>query len=160
MDLAGRTRWICEQARGVGFDLCSVAPADAFPELAQVPTWLESGHAGEMNYLRDERRVDPRLALAGARCLIVVALNYNSPQPYSTEQAGVHDDDSPRGWISRYAWGDDYHEVLREKLNVLVARMHAQWPEPFEARAYADTGPVVERVAAKYAGLGWLAKNT
>src|ERR1700685_1598381 len=160
MELAGRTRWICEQARGVGFDLCGVAPADAFPELAQGPTWLESGHAGEMNYLRDERRVDPRLALAGARCLIVVALNYNSPQPYSTEQAGVHDDDSPRGWISRYAWGDDYHEVLREKLNVLVARMHAQWPEPFEARAYADTGPVVERVAAKYAGLGWLAKNT
>jgi epoxyqueuosine reductase len=160
MDLAGRTRWICEQARGVGFDLCGVAPADAFPELAQVPTWLESGHAGEMNYLRDERRVDPRLALAGARSLIVVALNYNAPQPYSTEQAGVHDDDSPRGWISRYAWGDDYHEVLREKLNALVARMHAQWPEPFEARAYADTGPVVERVAAKYAGLGWLAKNT
>jgi epoxyqueuosine reductase len=160
MDLAGRTRWICEQARGVGFDLCGVAPADAFPELAQVPTWLESGHAGEMNYLRDERRVDPRLALAGARSLIVVALNYNAPQPYSTEQAGVHDDDSPRGWISRYAWGDDYHEVLREKLNVLVARMRAQWPEPFEARAHADTGPVVERVAAKYAGLGWLAKNT
>jgi epoxyqueuosine reductase len=160
MDLAGRTRWICEQARGVGFDLCGVAPADAFPELAQVPTWLESGHAGEMNYLRDERRVDPRLALAGARSLIVVALNYNSPHPYSTDEAGVRDDDSPRGWISRYAWGDDYHEVLREKLNVLVARMHAQWPEPFEARAYADTGPVVERVAAKYAGLGWLAKNT
>ena len=160
MDLAGRTRWICEQARGVGFDLCGVAPADAFPELAQVPTWLESGHAGEMNYLRDERRVDPRLALAGARSLIVVALNYNSPHPYSTEEAGVRDDDSPRGWISRYAWGDDYHEVLREKLNALVARMHAQWSEPFEARAYADTGPVVERVAAKYAGLGWLAKNT
>ena len=160
MDLAARTRWICEQARGVGFDLCGVAPADAFPELAQVPTWLESGHAGEMNYLRDERRVDPRLALAGARSLIVVALNYNSSQPYSTEQAGVRDDDSPRGWISRYAWGDDYHEVLREKLNALVARMHAQWSEPFEARAYADTGPVVERVAAKYAGLGWLAKNT
>jgi epoxyqueuosine reductase len=160
MDLAGRTRWICEQARGVGFDLCGVAPADAFPELAQVSTWLDSGHAGEMNYLRDERRVDPRLALEGARSLIVVALNYNSPQPYSTEQGGVRDDDAPRGWISRYAWGDDYHEVLREKLNALVARMHAQWPEPFEARAYADTGPVVERVAAKYAGLGWLAKNT
>jgi epoxyqueuosine reductase len=160
MDLAGRTRWICEQAREAGFDLCGVAPADAFPELAQYSAWVERGHAGEMNYLRDERRVDPRLALDGARSLIVAALNYNSPQPYSTEQAGVHDDDSPRGWISRYAWGDDYHEVLREKLNVLVARMHAQWSEPFEARAYADTGPVVERVAAKYAGLGWLAKNT
>jgi epoxyqueuosine reductase len=113
-----------------------------------------------MNYLRDERRVDPRLALDGARSVIVVALHYNTPLPCSTEQAGVHDDDSPRGWISRYAWGDDYHEVLRENLNALVQLMHAQWPEPFEARAYVDTGPVVERVAAKYAGLGWLAKNT
>src|ERR1700678_4526194 len=160
MDLAGRTRWICEQARGVGFDLCGVAPADAFPELAQGPTWLESGHAGEMKDLHDERRVDPRSALDGARSVIVVALNYNAPQPYSTEQAAVHDEDSPRGWISRYAWGDDYHEVLREKLNALVARMHAHWPEPFDARAYVDTGPVIERVTAKYAGLGWLAKNT
>jgi epoxyqueuosine reductase len=160
MDLAARTRWICQLARGVGFDLCRVAAAEAFAELAQIPAWLERGHAGEMNYLRDERRVDPRRALDGARSVIVVALNYNAPQPYSTEQAGVPDADSPRGWISRYAWGDDYHEVLREKLNALVARMHAQWPEPFEARAYVDTGPVVERVAAKYAGLGWLAKNT
>jgi epoxyqueuosine reductase len=160
MDLAAKTNWICEQARGIGFDLCGVAPADAFPELAQVSTWLESGHAGEMSYLRDERRVDPRLALDGARSVIVVALNYNALQAYSTELAGVHDEDSPRGWISRYAWGDDYHEVLREKLNALVARMHSEWPEPFEARAYVDTGPVVERVAAKYAGLGWLAKNT
>src|SRR5271169_1559396 len=160
MDSAGRTRWICEQARELGFDLCAVAPAEAFPELAQYSTWLERGHAGEMNYLRDERRTDPRQALDGARSLIVVALNYNSPQPYSIEQAGISDDVSPRGWISRYAWGDDYHEVLREKLNALVARMHAQWTEPFAARAYVDTGPVVERVAAKYAGLGWLAKNT
>jgi len=160
MDLAARTRWICERAREVGFDLCGVAPADAFPELAQVSAWLERGHAGEMNYLRDERRVDPRLALDGARSVIVLALNYNAPRPYSTERAGRHDADSPRGWISRYAWGDDYHEVLREKLNALVARMHDQWPEPFEARAHVDTGPVVERVAAKYAGLGWLAKNT
>ena len=160
MDLAARTRWICEQARGIGFELCGVAPAEAFPELAQVSAWLERGHAGEMNYLHDKRRGDPRRALDGARSLIVVALNYNAPQPYSTEQAALHDADSPRGWISRYAWGDDYHEVLREKLNALVARMHAHWPEPFDARAYVDTGPVVERVAAKYAGLGWLAKNT
>jgi epoxyqueuosine reductase len=160
MDLAARTRWICEQARGVGFELCGVALAEAFPELGRVSTWLERGHAGEMNYLRDERRVDPRLALDGARSVIVVALNYNAPQAYSTEQAALQDDSSPRGWISRYAWGDDYHEVLREKLNALVARMHVQWPQPFEARAYVDTGPIVERVAAKYAGLGWLAKNT
>jgi epoxyqueuosine reductase len=160
MDLAGRTHWICEQAREVGFDLCGVAPAETFPELAQFSEWLERGNAGEMNYLRDARRADPRSALVGARSLIVVALNYNSQQPYSTEQAFARADDSPRGWISRYAWGDDYHEVLREKLNALVARMHAQWPGPFETSAHADTGPVVERVAAKHAGLGWLAKNT
>ncbi len=160
MDLAARTRWVCEQARQLGFDLCGVAPADAFKELAHYSTWLERGYAGNMDYLRDARRADPRSVLDGVRSLIVVALNYNSAQPYSTEQAGVRDDDTPRGWISRYAWGDDYHEVLREQLNALVARMRDEWPEPFEARAYVDTGPIVERVAAKYAGLGWLAKNT
>src|SRR5580700_5426163 len=160
MDLAAGTGGICEQARSMGFELCGVAPAEAFPELGQISAWLERGHAGEMNYLHDKRRVDPRLALDGARSLIVVALNYNAPQPYSTEQAARHDADSPRGWISRYAWGDDYHEVLREKLNALVARIHAQWPEPFDARAYVDTGPIIERIAGKYAGLGWLAKNT
>jgi epoxyqueuosine reductase len=100
--------------------------------------------------------------MPGARSFIVVALNYNSPHPYSTDVLPLANsgDDLPRGWISRYAWGDDYHEVLWEKLNALTASMHAEWPEPFEARAYADTGPILERVAAKHAGLGWLAKNT
>jgi epoxyqueuosine reductase len=160
MDLVARTRWVCQQARELGFDLCGVAPADAFAELTNYSDWLERGYAGEMDYLRDARRADPRQVLDGARSLIVVALNYNSADPYSIEQAAVPNDDSPRGWISRYAWGDDYHDVLREKLNALVTRMRGEWPEPFEARAYVDTGPVVERVAAKYAGLGWLAKNT
>jgi epoxyqueuosine reductase len=160
MDLAARTRWVREQARELGFDLCGVAPADAFAELTNYSDWLERGYAGEMDYLRDARRADPRQVLDGARSLIVVALNYNSAYPYSTEQAAVPSDDAPRGWISRYAWGDDYHDVLREKLNAIVTRMRAEWLEPFEARSYVDTGPVVERVAAKYAGLGWLAKNT
>jgi epoxyqueuosine reductase len=115
-----------------------------------------------MNYLHDPRRADPALAMDGARSLIVVALNYNSAQPYSTavEAAATDSDAAPRGWISRYAWGDDYHETMWQKLNALVGSMREQWPEPFEARAYADTGPIIERVAAKYAGLGWLAKNT
>ncbi len=160
MDFAARTRWLCEQARELGFDLCGVAPADAFAELANYSEWLERGYAGEMDYLRDARRGDPRTVLDSARGLIVVALNYNSAYPYSTEQAAVPSDDAPRGWISRYAWGDDYHDVLREKLNALIARMRGEWLEPFEARAYVDTGPIVERVAAKHAGLGWLAKNT
>ncbi len=160
MDLAARTQWVCAQARELGFELCGVAPADAFEELENYSAWLERGYAGEMGYLRDARRADPRAVLEGARSLIVVALNYNSAQPCSIEQAGVQNDDSPAGWVSRYAWGDDYHEVLREKLNALVSRMRDEWLEPFEARAYVDTGPIVERVAAKYAGLGWLAKNT
>ncbi|MGA8223358.1 MAG: tRNA epoxyqueuosine(34) reductase QueG [Candidatus Acidiferrales bacterium] len=156
-----RTRWICERARTTGFDLCGVAPVDALEELGQLPEWLERGYAGEMNYLRDARRVDPRLVLEGARSLIVVGLNYNTRHPYSTEVLpSAADDDAPRGWISRYAWGDGYHDVLGEKLETLLAAMRAQFTESFEARAYVDTGPVVERVAAKHAGLGWLAKNT
>jgi epoxyqueuosine reductase len=167
MDAALKTGWICAQARATGFDLCGVAPvhgsAGNLGELQHLPEWLNRGHAGEMEYLHDPRRAHPALAMDGALSLIVVALNYNSARPYSTEaatSAAQDEKDSPRGWISRYAWGGDYHETLWQKLNTLVADMHAQWPEPFEARAYVDTGPIIERVAAKYAGLGWLAKNT
>jgi epoxyqueuosine reductase len=166
MNAALKTSWICDQARAIGFDLCGVAPVHGdenhLLELQHLPEWLNRGHAGEMNYLHDPRRADPALAMDGARSLIVVALNYNSAQPYSTavEAAATDSDAVPRGWISRYAWGDDYHETMWQKLNALVGSMREQWPEPFEARAYADTGPIIERVAAKYAGLGWLAKNT
>jgi epoxyqueuosine reductase len=113
-----------------------------------------------MKYLHDPRRADPRRVLEGARSLIVVALNYHSPRPLSTDMPSETDERSPRGWISRYAWGDDYHDVMLPKLQALVAEMRAQFPDSFEARAYVDTGPILERVAAKYAGLGWLAKNT
>ncbi|MBZ5694555.1 MAG: tRNA epoxyqueuosine(34) reductase QueG [Acidobacteriia bacterium] len=176
MTPAERTRWIGERARAAGFDLCGVAPADReslsatgvrndapidwFEELGRLPEWLARGYAGEMKYLHDPRRSDPRRVLEGARSLIVVAMNYNSPLPLSTALPADADGDSPRGWISRYAWGDDYHDVIQQKLKALIAEMRARFPEPFDARAYTDTGPIVERVAAKYAGLGWLAKNT
>ncbi len=183
MTPAERTRWIDERARAAGFDLCGVAPlgeeselsagrdnagAEPFEELSRLTEWLGRGYAGEMKYLHDARRGDPRLVMEGARSLIVVALNYNAPQPLSTarssrvpgEERQSTADESPRGWISRYAWGDDYHEVIQEKLKGLIAEMRALFSESFEARAYVDTGPIVERVAAKYAGLGWLAKNT
>ena len=178
-----RTQWIQERARAEGLDLCGVAPlgeetevsgvrgdgaAESYGELSRLTEWLGRGYAGEMKYLHDPRRGDPRLLMEGARSLIVVALNYNAPQPLSTsrssglsrEERQDAADESPRGWISRYAWGDDYHEVIQEKLKGLIAEMRAQLPEPFQARFYVDTGPIVERVAAKYAGLGWLAKNT
>jgi epoxyqueuosine reductase len=164
MDAADKTRWICAQASAAGFDLCGVAPLTGLDDLKYLRGWLDRGHAGEMKYLHDPRRADPKLVMEGARGLIVVGLNYNSAAPYSTEVAALAagaGSAAPRGWISRYAWGDDYHETLWEKLNALVTAMRAQWSEPaFEARAYADTGPILERVAAKYAGLGWLAKNT
>jgi epoxyqueuosine reductase len=181
MTSAERSRWIYERARALGFDLCGVVsiPTDetihnpagtGLEELARLPEWLARGYAGEMKYLNDPRRADPSLILEGARSLIVVALNYSTDYPYSTEvppstpsaaetSAGSNND-SPRGWISRYAWGDDYHEILGKKLSELVAAMWAQFGEGFDARSYVDTGPVIERIAAKYAGLGWLAKNT
>ncbi len=162
---AEQTRWINDRARDAGFDLFGVAPvagdptAHLFPELNRLPEWLARGYAGEMSYLHDARRGDPRQVLEGARSLIVVALNYNS-RPHSAVSPEHADPESPRGWISRYAWGDDYHEVIQQKLQALISEMRAQFAEPFAARAYADTGPIIERVAAKYAGLGWLAKNT
>jgi epoxyqueuosine reductase len=157
-----RTEWVAAEARKAGFDLCGVAPVSGLDELQHLPDWLAAGYAGEMRYLHDRRRADPRRVLEGARSLIVVALNYNSGQPALQEQLrGVASGEPPRGWISRYAWGDDYHQLMRERLNALVAAMRAQFvAEPFEAATSVDTGPIIERVAAKYAGLGWLAKNT
>ncbi len=162
MTPAQQTHWIAERARAIGFDLCGVAPvaAEHLAELSRLPEWLDRGYAGEMTYLNDPRRSDPRRVLDGAKTMIVVALNYNTPHQPPTHSPADAESAAPRGWISRYAWGDDYHDILREKLNALLAEMRAQIPEPFEARAYVDTGPIIERVAAKYAGLGWLGKNT
>ena len=155
-----KTLWLQAQARAEGFDLCGVAPVEGLTDLGHVAEWIASGYAGEMRYLHDRRRADPRLVLDGARSLIVVALNYNTAQPRTFETHQNAGGASPRGWISRYAWGDDYHDVLRERLNRIVDAMRLEFAEPFEVRAYVDTGPIVERVAAKHAGLGWLAKNT
>jgi epoxyqueuosine reductase len=154
------TQWIVAHAKSLGFDLCGVVRAEKFPELANTSQWLASGYAGEMNYLADPRRADPQSAMPGVRSIIVCLLNYNTAQPLSTDLRAHRHDGEPRGWISRYAWGDDYHEVLQARLNALVETLRERVREPFEARAYVDTGPVQERVLAKYAGLGWLGKNT
>ena len=154
--------WIVEQAKALGFDLCGVVRAEQFPELERFGDWLERGYAGEMAYLEDPRRRQPSRALENLRSVIVCAVNYNTSHPYSTQAAALHarHAEQPRGWVSRYAWGDDYHEVLWRQLNALVAAMREKIPEPFAARAYADTGPVAERIFAARAGLGWLGKNT
>ena len=114
-----------------------------------------------MRYLYDPRRESPQRVMSGVRSVIVCAVNYNTAQPYSTEfSAAESREESPRGWISRYAWGTDYHESIGAKLEALVAAMRAQFPEPFEAKWYVDTGPIHERIAAQRAGLGTVGKHT
>ena len=160
MKSASDTTWITERAQALGFDLCGVAPAHKFPELEQAEASVAKGYAGEMKYLSDPRRNDPQRALPGICSVIVCALNYNSAPPRSIDVPNEPDAGEPRGWISRYAWGADYHDVLRTKLDVLVDALRVRFDEPFEARSYADTGPLQERIFAKHAGLGWLGKNT
>jgi epoxyqueuosine reductase len=161
MQPAADTDWIIAQAKALGFDLCGVAPAEGLAELAHLDEWLARGYAGEMLYLHDARRADPARVLLGAKSIIVCAVNYNTRNLHSTDAAAqAAAGNQARGWISRYAWGDDYHEVLGKKLGQLAAALAQRFGDEFTARAYADTGPIAERVAARHAGLGWLAKNT
>ncbi len=144
------------QAAALGFDLCGVAPVDDFPELAFLREWLDRGYAGEMAWMARtaERRRDVRAVMPQARSVIVTGTLYNTDRPYSIDRpAGV-------ARVSRYAWGDDYHDVLKPRLDALVAWMRETSHEPFDALTYVDTGPVQERVYAQYAGLGWIGKNT
>ncbi len=161
------TTWIAERARALGFSACGVVRAEKFPELARSEEWLSRGYAGEMKYLSDARRGDLQNVMPGVRSVIVCVLTYNTAQARTAEaletaKNGAQGDGGPRGWISRYAWGDDYHEVLRGKLERLLEelRVEVAVAEGFEGRVYADTGPINERVFAKHAGLGWVGKNT
>ena len=144
------------KAASLGFDLCGIAPVDDFPELAFLQEWLASGYAGEMSWMSRTaaRRADVREVVPGARSVIVTGTLYNTDRPY----ADVLPPAVAR--VSRYAWGDDYHDVIKTRLDALLGWMHSQADVPFDARAYVDTGPVQERVYAQYAGLGWIGKNT
>jgi epoxyqueuosine reductase len=150
--LAERVR---EVAREAGFDLVGIAGASAPPELAFLAEWVRRGHAGEMAYLTGQvaKRSDLGLAFPWARSVICVGLQYDTPHPYSTAAP------PERGWISRYAWGDDYHDVMKAMLERVVERLRGEIPS-FEARTYVDTGPIVERAWAAAAGLGAWGKNT
>ena len=162
-------------AREAGFELAGIAPVADFPELVYFPEWIAQGRAAEMKYLESRndagelKRASLRTTVPWARSVIVCAINYNSAQPYST-QVG----DPERGWISRYAWSrEDYHDAVMRRLRRIEQRLiekarteqhpHAASPDstpPLQTRCYVDTGPVVERVFAKYAGVGWIGKNT
>ena len=144
-------------ARRLGFDAVGIAPAAAHPELAFFREWLSRGYAADMAYLHRtvDRRADVRNVLPSARSVIVTATVYNTDRPYSVECS-----DAMRAQIARYAWGDDYHDVIGRRLEALMSWMRDASPEPFDALAYVDTGPVQERVYAQYGGIGWIGKNT
>ena len=167
---------IAQEAENAGFSAAGIAavPEPGSPEdisdRATFAEWIEQGNAGEMEYLKRRNdagelvRSSLRLAVPWARSVIVCVTNYNTAQPRSIDPAS---DDA--GWIARYAWtgqpgGDglfpsDYHKVILKRLERLDATLKAE-VGAFESKCYVDTGPLVERIYARYAGLGWTGKNT
>ena len=153
-----RAETVKELALSCGFDLAGIAAAEPVDEFAAYRRWVEAGFAGEMTYLTDHRaaaRADPRHLLPSARSIICVGKLYNGPEPYSTRFS-----DPERAWISRYAWGDDYHRVLRRGLRQLAARLMQHFPQGFDWRIAVDTAPLLEREYARRAGLGWTGRNS
>lgn len=147
-----------ELARECGFELAGVAAALPLPEPARYHDWVARGMAGEMRYLSGRRaavRDDPRNLLPEARSIVCVGKLYNTPQPLSTALNDVE-----RGWISRYAWGDDYHDWMRAGLERLRCGMEARAGQGIHAKICVDTAPLLERSYARLAGLGWIGKNT
>jgi len=142
-------------ARECGFELAGIATAEPLPDDSRrYIDWVDRGMAGAMGYLTDRRahvRTDPKLLLATARSIICVGKLYNGPQPRSTEL-----EEAGRGWISRYAWGEDYHDVLRGGLQELAAKLGPD----HDYKICVDTAPLLERSYARQAGLGWIGKNT
>jgi epoxyqueuosine reductase len=151
---AGFTARIRERAFELGFHKVGVVPAAPLSgERARLEEWLRRGYHGEMNWMaRDtERRADPRLVMPGARSVVVVALNYFTPHEHSNDPA--------TGKISRYAWGDDYHDVVGGKLKELLAWIQAECPAA-EGKACVDIQPLMDKAWAVRAGLGWIGKHT
>jgi len=150
------------QAIGIGFDLCGIAPASALPELARLQGWLDRGYAGEMVYLHTsaDTRADIRNFLPSARSVIVTATNYYVDSGRAEGTSGAPPTPSAPSHIARYAWGDDYHIVLAERLERLLAWIREHTDLAFDARIFVDKHHVQERAFALHAGLGWIGKNT
>ena len=147
-------------AEELGFDLCRVARATVPPHVGEFREWLSEGRAGTMEWLarNADRRTEPELVLPGIRSVVVLAMNYKvegrGPSVEGSESGSF---DAATGRIARYAWGDDYHEVIEKKLRVMDDWMAARGGRQ---RHYVDTGPVLERDFAALAGVGWHGKST
>ena len=145
-------------ARKLGFDSCRVAACAAPKHASEFRTWLREGAAGEMSYMErgEEKRCDPQKVLPGARSIVVVALNYWQGDRIAADTA-ASTEEGTRGRIARYAWGDDYHEVISQKLDKIdnfLRRFGGR------QKSYVDTGPILERDHAAQAGIGWHGKST
>jgi epoxyqueuosine reductase len=148
------TRSIKSKACDLGFTKAGVARADALTEEgAQLREWLNRGYQASMQWIsrNAEKRVDPRLLLPEAKSVVCVAMNY-----YASPK---HEDDPAAGKISRYAWGDDYHDIVTTRLEKLSAFIQTQAPSS-KAKIYVDTGLVMDKAWAVRAGIGWLGKHT
>ena len=146
---ASLARRLEAQAFGLGFDLMGITTLGPPATLARFDAWLEAGYQGEMGYLAGdgaEMRRDTRRPHAGATHAIVLATQYGGREP--------------GGPVARYARGDDYHELLRERMRALHRWLEVELGRPINARPYVDSGPILERDLAQRAGLGWFGKNT
>jgi epoxyqueuosine reductase len=151
------TQRIKDQALALGFDLVGVAPLMPSDYGDFYERWLAQGYAGEMAYLARPdaiaKRRDLRLLMPEARSVVVVGLYYYQGT-VEVPAGGL------RGRVARYAWGDDYHELVWGRLDALAAFIEAEVGHAVGHRRYADTGPLLERELATRAGLGWFGKNT
>lgn len=148
------SRKIRERAHAEGFDKVGIVRAEALEhERGRLQEWLERGFQGEMRWMERDptQRTDPRLLLPSARSVVVVAINY-----YTQHE---HSNDSATGKVSRYSWGDDYHDVVGGKLKSLLAWIKEQCPEA-EGKACVDIQPMMDKAWAVRAGLGWIGKHT
>ena len=141
------------EAKNLGFLFCGISKAEFLDEEApRLETWLKKNMHGEMQYMENhfDKRLDPRLLVDGARSVISLGLNYYTDQPQT-------DPSSPK--ISKYAYGSDYHSVIKDKLKQLLEIINDQIGE-VGGRAFVDSAPVLDKAWAKKAGLGWIGKNT
>ena len=142
-----------EEAARLGFDLAGATPAASPPGIDRFEQWLAEGHAGRMGYLADRAEAyrHPRHVLDGARSILMLGTNYRTAEPVPAKPG--------EGNVSRYAWGTDYHELIRRRLHRL-ADFHQRLVPDARVRGVVDTAPLAERQFAQLAGLGWIGKNT